>query len=161
VQARGVSISQHDAAERIHELVVVRALVLKEGHDALPRVVDYGLRTVGGALTFLIRGVVGFFVIITTTTLGQALACGPRRLERFPGCYGPPEPLHVIQLLRQFASFTDPCGLFHTHPAFHSEIVEDLADVCDLRIEIETVELLGPCLVHTARPYEHLLELGQ
>lgn len=65
------------------------------------------------------------------------------------------------QLLRELTSITDPRSLFHTHPTFHTEIAEHLTDVCDLRIEIETVELFGPYLVHTARPYEGLLELGQ
>lgn len=65
------------------------------------------------------------------------------------------------QLLRELASITDSCGLFRTHPTFHPEIAEYLADMCDLRIEIETVELFGPYLVHTACPYEGLLELGQ
>jgi hypothetical protein len=63
------------------------------------------------------------------------------------------------QLLRELTSITDPYGLFHTHPTFHTEIGEYLADVCDLGIEIEAVELFGPYLVHTARPYKGLYEL--
>lgn len=64
------------------------------------------------------------------------------------------------QLLRELASFTDPCGLIHTHPTFHAKIAEYLADVFDLRVEIETVELFSPLPVHTACPHEPLLELG-
>lgn len=65
------------------------------------------------------------------------------------------------QLLREFASITDPYGLFRTHPTFHTEIGEDLANLCDLGIEIEAVELFGPYLVHTAQPYKGLHELNQ
>jgi hypothetical protein len=65
------------------------------------------------------------------------------------------------QLLCELASITDPYGLFRTHPTFHTEIGEDLADVRDLGIEIEAVELFGPYLVHTAHPYKGLQELNQ
>lgn len=63
------------------------------------------------------------------------------------------------QLLRELASIADPCGLFRTQPAFHTEIAEYLADVCDLGIDIKTVEFLGPYLMHTTRPHEGLPEL--
>ena len=62
------------------------------------------------------------------------------------------------QLLHKLALTMDPFGLFYTHLTLHTEIVENLADVCDSRIEIETIELFAPFLLYTTRPYEGLLK---